>query len=265
MPSNKELLAAAERLCNYSNNPNPEEAWLDPDDCDIAANALRILATAGGGFEAWAQANDVLLIGARHLARSCWQAATAAANVAHEAETDELEKDKCVIAAKYEEAQLQIATHEARVRELEAYERFTASVKAILEKTPEPNDDYLDIALLAMAAYRAEKEYKQRIATLEAALNDPSNACWRCTGSKCELQGLCSFHALEEIEKRDVVIDALADEVEQCWKQIESDAKEKDDEASRHGADGGWHDAVIQCRDARVRDILSERRKEWKS
>lgn len=46
---------------------------------------------------------------------------------------------------------------------------------------------------------------------LLAYLEDPSNSCWECSGSKCELQGLCGFHAHELLEERDRrIVDVMA-------------------------------------------------------
>lgn len=61
----------------------------------VSPDGVRTLAAAGEGFEAWAD-NQGLIKGEdeAEIARWAWQAATAAANVAHEARVRELETDK---------------------------------------------------------------------------------------------------------------------------------------------------------------------------
>jgi len=36
---------------------------------------------------------------------------------------------------------------------------------------------------------------------LLAWLEDPGNSCWECSGSNCELQGLCDFHAHQKLQE----------------------------------------------------------------
>ena len=117
-------------------------------------------------------------------------------------------------------------------------------------------EEYLEIILqrdIATAeiihkleAAEAERDrYKDR-------LSDPELSCWVCSGSGCELQGLCGHHAHMEITRRDLQLSQLRAALENALNGLADVAIGKRTGKRNEPNDGVW----LQLFDAYFEDYL---------
>lgn len=71
------------------------------------------------------------------------------------------------------------------------------------------------IGIIAM--FQADAEHL--VEAYYNVITDPSHACWMCSGSRCELQGLCGTHANQVIEEKNREI-TENEQAAQCWGDV---------------------------------------------